>query len=230
MRVVRFVVGVLLLVVGAVAVAGAVVGFSEDRDADDFFVSDGHRFERPSFAITSEAVDVLTDAPGWVADLLMDPVDVRVRGSSNSGSDLFVGIAAASDVEAYLEGVAYDEVDRLKFEGSDIDYVHHDGTANPGAPGEETLWVTSAEGPGIQTLGWSVERGEWSVVVMNADASAGVDASLVLGVRLSNVVAVLWGVFAFGLIALLGGGALLFRGAGEPRTEPSNVARDDRKR
>ena len=124
-----------------VVVAGAVVGFSEDRDADDFFVSDGHRFERSSFAITSQAVDVLTDAPGWVADLLMDPVDVRVNGSSNSGSDLFVGIAASSDVEAYLAGVAYDEVERLEFEGSDIDYLHHDGTENPGAPGEETLWV-----------------------------------------------------------------------------------------
>ncbi len=81
MRILRIVSGVLALLVGAVFVAGAIAGFSEDRDADDFFVSDGHRFVRSSFAVTSEGVDVLGDAPGWVADRLTDPVDIRVRGA-----------------------------------------------------------------------------------------------------------------------------------------------------
>ena len=185
--------GVLAFLVGAAAIAGAIAGFSEDRDADDFFISDGHRFERSSFAITSDGVDVLADAPGWVADLLTDPVDVRVRASSNEASDIFLGIAASSEVETYLAGVSYDEVDSIEFEGSDIDYVNHAGTAAPGAPGAETLWVTSVEGPGLQTLDWSVEQGDWTVVLMNGDGSAGVDANLVLGARVSNIVAVMWG-------------------------------------
>ena len=128
MRVVRIVFGLLGLLVGAAAVAGATVGLVADRGADDFFLSDGDRFERSSVAITSEAVDVLTYTPGWVADRLTDAVDIRLRGSSNDGSSLFLGIAVSSDVEAFLTGVAYDEVDAIRFDGSDVDYVHHSGT------------------------------------------------------------------------------------------------------
>ena len=95
---------------------------------------------------------MLFDAPGWVADRLTDPVDVRATGSSNDGSDLFLGIGAAGDVEAYLSGVAYDEVDSIEFEGSDIDYVHHGGAVSPNAPGAESFWVASVEGAGVQTL------------------------------------------------------------------------------
>jgi len=220
-RVVRIVLGVLGLLVGAAAITGALMTLDEDRDSDGFFISDGHRFERSSFAISSEAVDVLRDAPGWVADRLTDPVDVRVTGSSNDGSELFVGIAASTEVEAFLAGVAYDEVDSLEFEGSDIDYVHHDGASAPSAPAGESIWVASVEGSGIQTLDWSIEQGEWSVVVMNADASSGVDANLVLGARLSNFIWVAWSVFAFGVMSLLGGGYLVVRGAGGSREKLS---------
>ena len=226
MRVVRIVFGVLGLLVGVAAIAGALTTLNEDRDSDGFFVSDGHRLERSSFAITSEAVDVLGDVPGWVADRLTDPVDVRVTGSSNTGSDLFIGIGTSDDVEAYLTGVAHDEVDSIEFEGADIDYVHHGGTATPGAPAGESLWVVSVEGPGIQMLDWSIEQGEWSVVAMNADASSGVDVSLVLGARLSNFVWVAWGVFAFGVISLLGGGYLVVRGSGRLKTKQRTDSAD----
>jgi len=218
-RVVRVVFGVLGFLIGAAAIVGALMTLDEDRDTDGFFVSDGHRLERSSFAITSEAVDVLGDVPGWVADRLTDPVDVRVTGSSNNGSKLFLGIAASDDVEAYLAGVAYDEVDSIEFEGADIDYVHHGGASTPGTPGTESLWVVSVEGPGTQTLDWSIEQGDWSVVVMNADGSTGVDVSLVFGARLSNFVLVAWGVFAFGIISLVGGGFLTVRGARGRKTK-----------
>lgn len=85
----------------------------------------------------------------------------------------------------------------------------------------ETLRSTSIEGPGLQTLDWSAEQREWFVVAMSSDGSAGADAYLVLGVGFFNVIQ---GVFALGLISLLGGGFLAFRGAGKPRTEPGDVA------
>ncbi|MCP4305123.1 MAG: hypothetical protein GY926_04015 [bacterium] len=58
-----------------------------------------------------------------------------------------------------------------------------------------------------------MEQGDWTVVVMNADDKAGVDAILVLGARLSNIVPVMWGVLAVGAILMLGGGLLAFRGS-----------------
>ncbi len=94
---------------------------------------------------------------------LMDPVDVRVTGSSNDGFDLLLASSASSDADAYLAGAAYDEVDGIEFEGSDIDHVHHDRAAAPSAPSGETRWVTSVEAPGVQTLDCSVEQGKWSV-------------------------------------------------------------------
>lgn len=139
LRMVKIGLGVVALAIGAAAVAGATVGLIADRGADDFFLSNGDRFERSSFAITSRAVDVLTVTPGWVADRLTDAVDIRVKGSSNDGSSLFVGIGATDDVEAYLAGVAYDEVDAIRFDGSDVDYLHHSGTSSPRAPGREIL-------------------------------------------------------------------------------------------
>jgi predicted RND superfamily exporter protein len=229
MRIARIVIGVLGLILGVGLIAGAIAGLNQDRDADDFFVTDGDRFERSSFAITSEATEVLTGAPGWVADLVLDPVDIRVSGASNSGGSLFLGIAASSDVERYLADVAYDEVDTVRFEGSDIDYTHRQGTATPGVPGNESFWAASVEGPGLQTLDWSVEQGDWSVVMMNADASTGVDATLVRGVRVSNVVAVLWGAGVFGLLLLLGGGYLVSRIA-EPGAERDRVSETRKKR
>ncbi len=230
MRVTRIIFGVLGLLVGAGLIAGAIAGLVQDRDADDYFVTDGDRFERSSFAIVSEATDVLTDAPGWVADLVLDPVDIKVSGSSNTGSSIFLGIASSSDVETYLTNVAYDEVDGVRFEGSAIDYTHHRGTSTPGSPGAETFWVTSIEGPGNQTLNWSAEQGDWSVVVMNADGSAGVDADLVRGVRVSNIVPVMWVALVFGLVSLLVGGFLLFRGVVATAAQPTKASDETRKR
>ncbi|MDH3731847.1 MAG: hypothetical protein OES13_12125, partial [Acidimicrobiia bacterium] len=191
MRVARIVFGVIGLLIGVALVVGGIAGVVQDRDADDFFVTDTDRFERSSFAIVSEATDVLTDAPGWVADLVLDPVDIKVSGSSNSGSSLFLGVASSTDVESYLANVAHDEVDGVRFEGSAIDYRHVPGTSTPASPGTQTFWVTSVEGTGLQTLNWSAEQGAWSVVVMNADGAAGVDAELVRGVRVSNIVTVM---------------------------------------
>jgi hypothetical protein len=71
-RIVAIVVGVLGVLLGAAAIAATISILVEDRDADDFFISSEQRFERSSFAIASEDVDVLTDAPGWLTDWLVD--------------------------------------------------------------------------------------------------------------------------------------------------------------
>lgn len=207
--------------VGLGLIVGAIAGLVQDRDADDYFVTDADRFERSSFAITSEATDILTSAPGWVADLVLDPVDVKVSGSSNTSSNIFLGIASSSDLESYLTNVTYDEVDGVRFEGSAVDYTHHSGTSTPGRPGDQNFWATSVSGSGVQTLNWSVEQGDWSVVVMNADGSAGVDTDLVRGVRVSNIVAVMWAALVLGSLSLLVGGFLLFRGVVDTAAPPT---------
>jgi hypothetical protein len=212
MKVVSIVFGALGVLVGAASISGSLSILIDDRDADDFFISDEQAIARSSFAVTSGDVDVLTDAPGWLADWLTNPVDVRVRGASSDGGAIFFGIAESSDLEAYLAGVNHDEVTSLDFEGADIRYGAHQGNDIPTAPGLEGFWVASVEGPGEQVLDWSLQTGNWSLAVMNADASAGIDATLVFGATISNFVLMAWIGFGFGVFSLLGGGYLLYRG------------------
>jgi hypothetical protein len=48
----------------------------------------------------------------------------------------------------------------------------------PGAPPADALtWAAQSTGTGTQTLVWPVATGDWSVVVMNADAAAGVSTT-----------------------------------------------------
>jgi hypothetical protein len=214
-KIAAIVFGVLGVLVGAALIAGSIAVLTEDRDADDFYVTEAYTFERSSQAIVYEDVDILSDAPSWLIDWVTDPVDVRIQGTSVGGEGLFMGIAATTDVDGYLSGVAYDEVTSLDVDGSTIasvQYQSHQGTAVPMAPGSEGFWAASTEGTGSQTLGWSLESGNWSVVVMNADASAGVAADVIFGARISNFVAVLWIVMVIGLVSVLGGGYLMYRG------------------
>jgi hypothetical protein len=159
----KIIFGSLGFLAGAALIAGSLSILTDERDADDFFVSHEQDLARASFGITSENVDVLADAPGWLADWLTDPVDVRVRGASSDGGDISFGIADTEYVEEYLAGVRYDEVTSIDFKGNDISYRAHDGAGIPAAPGREGFWVASIEGPGEQTLDWSLQRGDWSL-------------------------------------------------------------------
>jgi hypothetical protein len=208
--------GSLLLLIAAALITGAVTILNADQDADDFFVSAANHLERASFAIAGDS-DVLDEAPAWFVDWFTDVVDVRMAATSSTGGDLFVGIAATADVEAYLAGVAYDEVTRLDLDPVDVDYRSHEGVAGPALPGAQGFWVGSAEGPATQTLDWSVQSGTWSVVVMNADAARGVSADLVLGVRMENLNTFMWIGFGAGLVLALAGLALFFGGIRSPR-------------
>ncbi|MCP4964752.1 MAG: hypothetical protein GY926_05910, partial [bacterium] len=212
-RAIAVVIGILGLLIGATVIAGAAWLLAEDRDDDGFYAAEAFPFEQSSHAIVSGDLDILADTPSWLAELLADPVDVRIQGTS--GEELFIGIASTADVDRYLSGVAHDEVTDLDLDGrsiTSVDYVNHDGTASPMSPGSEQFWEVRAEGAGPQTVEWSLESGSWTVVVMNADASTGVIADLEFAARISNIVAITWGVLGFGVISLLGGGYLTYRG------------------
>src|SRR5690606_14569038 len=134
-----------------------------------------------SYAITSDGVDLLLDpdTPGWVADRLGE---VRVRADSAT-SGVFIGIGPEADVEAYLDGVAHDQVTDLDYRPFDVDYRRAPGEQAPAPPGDQTFWVAQASGPGTQTLEWEAESGRWAVVLMNADGSPGVQSAVEMGGR-----------------------------------------------
>lgn len=229
-KIMAVVLGALGVLAGVALVGAAVTVLAEDRDDDGFYVTDEYRFDRSSHAIVSEDLDLLTDAPGWVIDLLADPVDLRLEGTSGAGGGLFVGIAPTADVAEYLSGVAHDEVTNLDIDDStvfNVEYQSHDGTTTPAPPANQSFWSVSSEGGGSQSLVWPMESGNWTVVMMNTDGSAGVDAEVVFGAKISNIRTVAWSVLGFGLVSLLGAGFLLYLGFRKPRRSgPSDRAVD----
>ncbi len=223
MRVGRIVFGTLALLVGVASFFGSLSILTDERDADDFFVSQEQEVTRASSAVISEDIDVLTAAPGFLADWLTDPVDVRITGAAANGGEVFFGIADTAELTSYLSGVGHDEVTSMDFSGDDgIVYVTHAGSVEPAPPAAQNFWEASVSGAGQQTLDWSLETGNWSVAVMNADGSAGIDVDLVFGAKISNFVLLAWVGLGFGILAtLLGAWALISgirRSAGTERT------------
>ena len=221
MKVGRLVFGLLGFLVGVAAISGSLSILLDDRDADDFFVSNEHTIARTSHAVISEDVDVLTDAPGWMAGWLTDPVDIRVSGSSSSG-DIFLGIAETGALAGYLSGVNHDVVTSIDLNGDDIEYTTNAGLAAPALPADQTIWEAQVTGPGEQVLDWSLETGNWSVAVMNADATSGIDTTMVFGAKISNFVALSWFGFGFGVLSLLIG-LWLMAGALQRGPEPQMI-------
>ena len=212
-KIVALVFGVGGVLAGLLIVPSAAAVLSVER-VDDFVTTDGYTFERSSSAIVSEDIDILTDAPAAVVDVFADPVEIRISGRSTDGGPLFLGIAPTEDVDAYLDGVAHDEIGNITFEGekvTDVVYNRRSGTATPAAPATQGFWEVSVAGGDVQTLEWDIETGNWTVVVMNADGSPGLEAELDFGFKISNLGAIAWSVLGFGVFSIVLGSFLVYR-------------------
>ena len=159
--------------------------------------------------------------------VLAEPDDIRMHGTPVGPNAVFIGIATTAAIDEYLDGVAYDEItdwDANQARVTDIEYTTHQGTASPDAPAGETFWVASVTGTGPASLDWTIETGDWTAVIMNADAASGVQAELAFGASPPSGWDTLhWTSFAVGLLLLVVGGSLTFfgfRSAGDDPTMP----------
>jgi hypothetical protein len=108
----------------------------------------------PTVAIaTSERAVVAGDIDVFAGDrrmFLPTVTEASLRVSDNE--PLFVGIGRTTDVERFL-------------------------ASGSGAPGEQTFWAHTSDGTS-NLIDWDIEEGRWTAVVMNADGSPGVDATV----------------------------------------------------
>ena len=210
-RIIVLVLGVIAALIALGLLAAGCAAFVADqtqRDSDGFLSTRSATFESDGYALLSERVDISEDTPTW---FLSESVvgDVRVRAESASG-DVFIGIGPADEVDAYLEGVAYSQVTDVEFDPFRPEYREVDGGAPAGPPGSETFWDATASGPGRQTLTWELDRGDWSLVVMSADASEGVEADVSVGAE-ANFLGWLSAVLLIaGFVLLVAAGLLIF--------------------
>ncbi len=204
---------VALLAAGILVAGGALLWADRtQRDDDGFLTTPSGLFEADSYAITSESIDLFEADTGgdWV---LSERVLGDVRFTVQATGNVFVGIAETADVEAYLDGVAHAEVRDLDFDPFRAEYRRISGGPPSGPPGEQTFWAASASGSGEQTATWEAEAGEWTIVLMNADASQGVSADLSAGAEADFLLWLAIGLLLAGALLLAGGVLLIVLGA-----------------
>lgn len=221
-RIIAAVLGALLLLpaLGLLGGGGVLLWADQGRRSDDGYLytaSDG--FATPGHALTSERID-LDPGADWVGlSAALGTARFEVTGA-DPGADIFVGIAPSADAAAYLDGVRRTVVDDLGLDTSAADQVLLPGDAPSGPPADQDFWTVEATGTGTQQLDWDPDDGSWTLVVMNADGSAGVAVDARIGATIPALTGLAWGLLVGGLVLLALAVLLLVLGLRRPAVGP----------
>ena len=216
------------LVASALVIGGGFALYGEvEKDDDGYLTTESHRFSADTRALATDNLDVDLGEGDWAVEA-GDLGNVRLEAESRDGKPLFVGIARTSDVDRYLDGVPFTTVHDVEagpFDSFDADYTRHAGQGHPSSPRHADIWAASNQGSGLQTVDWKIEDGDWSVVVMNADGSLGVDADVSAGADAPFLNELGWTALGSGSFALVLGIGLIVLAVRRPRgDDPSAPA------
>jgi hypothetical protein len=200
-RVLSLVLGSLLglAALGLLAAGGvATWATNTQRDAAGYVTSDARDFSTPSYALTSDGIDLGTSTDWITPGDVLGTVRLRVTASDPSKA-VFVGVAPEEAVARYLSGVDHLVVTNWADGHSRLEAA---GGAAPTSPASSSIWTASAAGVGTQALTWRPSAGHWVVVMMNADAAAGVSVTADVGASVPDLGWVAAGLIAAGGVAL----------------------------
>lgn len=201
LKIVAFVSGVLVALASiglVVSGAGLMVATELQADNDGFFQSPTYELTTTEYAFATPDVDIAS-RPGdfvWPRGL----ADIQLEIEPTSTAPVFVGIGPSADVDRFLAGVTYDEITDLGSTSSDVQLTMRSGSQSATSPVDETFWVASTVAAATESIEWEVEQGEWSMVVMNVDASPGVEANLQAGMRVDALLPIGAAILVVGLI------------------------------
>lgn len=211
-RIVMVVAGALAALMGLGLAGGGLLlvwAHATQRDAAGYYTTPSEHFATSAYALTADVDFGDADERDWT---IAHPVGtVRIRATSGP-KPLFLGIAPEAAADRWLDGVAHERVTRAGFGPFDSDTTLVSGNRPAGAPLEQTFWVATVSGSGRQALRWPSEPGQWTVVVMNTDATAGVAADVDAGARTGVLLPIGLGLAALAVLLLGGATALLFFG------------------
>ncbi len=224
-RTVAIVLGAFALLVAAVGLVGGaalVAVHATQRDSDGYYGSGTTTLATPTYGFVSRGLDIGSDGPSWLFHRARLGT-IRVTATGTDATPVFVGIARKADIDRYLGRVAHDEVTDFEVDPLSITSARRAGTETPAPPTDQPFWARSGVGSGRQTMTWPVRRGDWSVVIMNADGSEGVTSGVSVGAKFGFMLWLGIGMVAVGSIFAIAGGAaiLIARRAPRPtRPEP----------
>jgi hypothetical protein len=222
-KLVMAVIGAMIALVAAGLVAsgaGLMWAWGTNRTPDGYFATPDIRLSSDQYAITSLDIDLGSGGTDWYPSERV----AEIRFGATGAGETFIGIGPSNDVATYLAGVGLVEVTRL--DEGDAVYHLREGTAPPALPTEQTFWTVSASGPGTQSVTFPFERGDWTVVLMNADGSPGVAADVGVDVKLDLAAFVAVGLMVAGVLAGAVAAVLLAAGLvnGTDTTPPAAIS------
>jgi molybdopterin converting factor small subunit len=191
-----------LFSLGLFAAGGLLLWGDAQKDEHGYISTARERVATNTHALATENLDIEADGLEWIVDRERYG-KIRLEVEARSGERLFAGIARTSEVTDYLRGANHDVITDISYSPFNADYREQVGDRRPAAPAKQPFWAASTQGTGTQALTWDVEGGDWSIVVMNADASRGVDAKVKAGAEVPFFPAVGWGAVIAGLVLLV---------------------------
>ncbi|MFO7689522.1 MAG: hypothetical protein R6W83_03065 [Cryobacterium sp.] len=243
---------VSLLVAGGTAVWAA-----GQAGPDGYFQTPAVTVDTTTYALVSPPIDLSgdrgsngggnTDWEGLSSNgsMSFNLGSVRLSAeSADAGTPLFIGAAPSEEVSAYLADVSHAVVTQANPAPAGTRLSVISGSSTPTEPGSEDFWTLSATGTGERNLVWNLRdlmieesipiASSYTVVVMNADASAGVNVDLRGGARSDLIAPLGWGLLIGGLALLvvavvllvLGTVLLARRPARRPTAGPGTVTAD----
>lgn len=198
---------IALFAAGLTIAGGAVLWADRSgRDQANYLTSGTATLTTTGWALTSDSLNIDTGGPGW-AYPRSALGDVRFRfTAADPAREIFVGLAPSAAVRGYLSGVDYSTV--TDFGSGGTTYTRHSGGPPPSPPAAADFWAAKASGTGTQTLTWTPSSGDWTILVMNADASPAVTVRADAGTTIPALTWIAIGLLVFG-VALLAAGTLL---------------------
>jgi uncharacterized membrane protein len=211
-KIVAIIIGAVLVLIGFVLFVPGVFllgAYGAFKDDSGFLQTSTRTASTSGYALVSPDVDLNIGPNGWQWVPTGGRLAVRILASSTDSKDVFIGIGPSDQVAEYLQGVAYDEISEYGWTSSNVGYRHFDGGAPPSPPGD-------------QDLQWDILDGNWTAVIMNADASAAVAVDMSLGAKFGILLAIGIVVTIVGFIFLVAGIVLIVLGARRPRAQIAN--------
>jgi hypothetical protein len=223
-RIVSAVIGGVLVLLSLGPLGGGGAAWAAAAHRHGGYVNLGtESYRTGGHALPSQPLELYTATGAWdVARSLIGTVRLRVT-ATQGGTPVFVGIARAAAADRYLSGVSYATV-AGPVQGHPS-YLEHAGAAPAVPPGQAGIWAVRAAGPGTQTLSWPVTSGNWTFVVMNANGSAPVSATVNVAATVPVLTWAAVGLLIAGMVMLLAGALLIAvpaRRAGQAHATPSS--------
>jgi Domain of unknown function (DUF4389) len=206
-RIIALIAASILALVSLGLLAAGAAGIVLDRtqrDASGYLMTSTEPYSTSTYALVSGSYRGGTSGDWFVNRDLIGTVKVR----ASSTRLLFIGIGPENAVNTYLSGVAYARGNSLTAASSD--FRTHPGGAPATRPGAQTFWSASSTGTGQQALTWKPRAGDWRIVLMNADGSAGVSSDVSIGAKLPHLLTIAIVAAGAGLVLLLISGAGIY--------------------